>query len=83
MARRLSVVIESTHANISTVTANSIYLTSDRDYGFYKFKISGNGETAGPLWGGVGFTFEDLIDWINPLQHVLGVTTLYRKLTGD
>jgi len=70
------------------VTANSIFPTSDRAYGFDKFKIpvtsiDENGETADPLWGEDGFTFGDLIDLINPLHHIPGVATLYRELTGD
>ena len=74
--------------NVSTVTANPIFPTSDRDYGFDKFKISvasvdENGEIANQLWGEDGFTFGDLIDLINPLQHIPGVATLYRELTGD
>lgn len=34
-------------------------------------------------WGADGFTFGDLIDIINPLQHIPVVSTLYRNLTGD
>ena len=70
------------------MTANPILPTSDRDYGFDKFKIpvasiNENGEPAGQLWGEDGLTFGDLIDLINPLQHIPGVATLYRGLTGD
>ena len=32
--------------------------------------------------GGGGF-FSDIIDIINPLQHIPVISTLYRKLTGD
>lgn len=35
-------------------------------------------EKAGPL-----NSFADLIDVINPLQHIPGVAELYRKVTGD
>ena len=70
------------------MTANPIFPTSDRDYGFDKFKIpvdsiDENGESASQLWGEDGFTFGDLIDLINPLQHIPGVATLYREFTGD
>jgi len=45
------------------------------------------GETAdGPgfePFGRDGFTFEDFIDIINPLQHIPIVSTLYREMTGD
>ena len=34
-------------------------------------------------WGGDGFGFNDFLDLINPLQHVPGVSTLYRAVTGD
>jgi len=41
-----------------------------------------NSEGANP-WGEDGFTFADLIDIVNPLQHIPVVSTLYRRLTGD
>ncbi|MBL6853846.1 MAG: hypothetical protein ISQ86_10705 [Alphaproteobacteria bacterium] len=31
----------------------------------------------------VGFSFKDLIDMVNPLQHIPIVGTLYRHITGD
>jgi hypothetical protein len=30
-----------------------------------------------------GFTFDDFLDIINPLQHIPVVSTIYRRLTGD
>ena len=39
--------------------------------------------TEGNFWGEDGFTFGDLIDLINPLQHIPLVSTVYRKITGD
>jgi hypothetical protein len=30
-----------------------------------------------------GLSFADLVDVINPLQHIPGVSTLYRSITGD
>ncbi|MGZ6007981.1 MAG: hypothetical protein ACXWLO_01710 [Rhizomicrobium sp.] len=30
-----------------------------------------------------GFTFHDLLDIVNPLQHIPVVTTIYRAITGD
>jgi len=49
--------------------------------------------TAGPpgtrapavdsVWGRDGFGFDDLLDIVNPLQHLPGVSQLYRHLTGD
>ena len=35
------------------------------------------------FWGEDGFTFGDLLDVINPLQHIPVVSSLYRKVTGD
>jgi len=34
-------------------------------------------------FGADGFTFDDFIDIINPLQHIPIVSTLYRQMTGD
>ena len=35
------------------------------------------------LFGKDGFTFEDFIDIVNPLQHIPVVSTVYRQMTGD
>ena len=35
------------------------------------------------LVGDEGFTFRDLLDIINPLQHIPIVSAIYRRLTGD
>lgn len=34
-------------------------------------------------WGKDGFGFTDLLDIVNPLQHLPVISTLYRDLTGD
>ena len=34
-------------------------------------------------WGEDGFGFSDFLDIINPLQHIPGVSTVYREMTGD
>ena len=34
-------------------------------------------------FGPDGFTFLDMLDIINPLQHIPVVSTLYRAITGD
>jgi hypothetical protein len=39
--------------------------------------------TATAAFGEDGFTFGDLVDIINPLQHIPIVSTIYRKITGD
>jgi len=36
-----------------------------------------------PFWGEDGFTFDDLVDLMNPLHHIPLVGSLYRTLTGD
>jgi len=35
------------------------------------------------FWAGNGFSFHDLLDTINPLQHLPVVSTIYRAITGD
>lgn len=35
------------------------------------------------LWGQKGFQFHDLLDAINPLQHLPVISTVYRWITGD
>lgn len=40
-------------------------------------------ETGEGFWGDDGFTFHDLLDIVNPLQHLPMVNMLYRELTGD
>lgn len=34
-------------------------------------------------WGEDGFTFADVLDMVNPLQHIPVVSTIYRHITGD
>jgi len=38
---------------------------------------------AAPQTRASGFSFGDLLDVINPLQHIPVISTLYRHLTGD
>ena len=40
-------------------------------------------EESFKLFGDDGLTFFDILDIINPLQHIPFVSTLYRRLTGD
>ena len=59
-----------------------------RDYGFDPFQapvtsLRDSDQGDGQFWGEDGLSFGDLIDLINPLQHVPGVAALYRKITGD
>lgn len=41
---------------------------------------SGGGEK---LWGEDGLTFGDVLDLINPLQHLPVISSVYRAVTGD
>ena len=45
---------------------------------------SADGDRAGSgLWDKDGFSFGDLLDVINPLQHIPIISNLYRSITGD
>lgn len=44
---------------------------------------STNGASADSAKDDDGFSFDDFLDIINPLQHIPVVSTIYRKLTGD
>ena len=46
-------------------------------------RAPGEDPSIAAAWGEDGFTFGDLLDLINPLQHLPVISTLYRKLTGD
>jgi len=35
------------------------------------------------MWDGDGFDFGDILDVVNPLQHIPVISTLYREITGD
>lgn len=45
--------------------------------------VSASGGEALKPFGDDGFTFLDVLDIINPLQHLPVIGTLYRELTGD
>jgi len=42
-----------------------------------------SGAASAGLWGEDGFTFGDLVDVLNPLQHIPVVSWAYRAITGD
>ena len=46
-------------------------------------RAAGEDTSVTAAWGDDGFTFGDLLDLINPLQHLPVISTLYRKFTGD
>ncbi len=41
------------------------------------------GKPGFSLWGTDGFSFGDILDVINPLQHLPIISTVYRAFTGD
>ena len=44
-------------------------------------KAGGSGEFS--FFGDDGFTFDDVLDIVNPLQHLPVISTMYREMTGD
>jgi hypothetical protein len=44
---------------------------------------NGRKQKALNVFGDDGLTFWDLLDIINPLQHIPGISTLYRTITND
>ncbi len=40
-------------------------------------------EKSSGVWEKESFSFWDIIDAINPLQHIPIISTIYRKITGD
>lgn len=46
-------------------------------------KTTGGRHSRFTLWGDDGFTFGDLIDVVNPLQHIPVLSTIYRALSRD
>lgn len=43
----------------------------------------GNTDKPSGIWETGSFSFRDILDAINPLQHIPIISTIYRKLTGD
>ena len=40
-------------------------------------------DSSGQFWSGDTPSFKDVLDTINPLQHIPVISTLYQSLTGD
>jgi len=40
-------------------------------------------EKSSGIWETGSFSFRDVLDMINPLQHIPVISTIYRKMTGD
>jgi len=51
-----------------------------------KFQNSSNttsSQEGSSVFGEDGFTFGDILDIVNPLQHIPVISTIYRKISGD
>ena len=57
--------------------------TFDQDHRFLDAAASSPPHRRTEFWGKDGLRFSDLIDTINPLQHIPIVSSIYRKMTGD
>lgn len=57
--------------------ARGVSQQGDGQPGRYDHETSGSSDDSGSM------SFLDIIDVINPLQHIPGVSTIYRQLTGD
>lgn len=56
--------------------------TAQTDTGGLKMGLAGEGDKAAPA-GSAPYTFGDVIDMINPLQHIPILGNIYRSITGD
>lgn len=55
----------------------------ERTQGFVRRERLQGADEGSWLFGEDGFGFDDLVDAINPLQHIPVVSSIYRWLTGD
>lgn len=58
-------------------------LTSAEIIKFHESGFSASSSEADSMFGEDGFSFGDILDIVNPLQHIPVLNTIYRKLTGD
>lgn len=58
-------------------------LTSAEIIKFHNSSDTTSSQESSSIFGEDGFTFGDIIDIINPLQHIPVVNSIYRKITGD
>ncbi len=58
-------------------------LTSAEIIKFHNSSNTTSAQESTSVFGEDGFTFGDIIDIINPLQHIPIVSSIYRKITGD
>lgn len=66
----------------STLGTNNASPQPPREVAFNAPKSEG-GDGNLTLFGDDGFSFADLIDVVNPLQHIPFVSTYYREMSGD
>ena len=53
------------------------------DYSSHVTSAPASASVSAPQSRASGFSFGDLLDVVNPLQHIPVISTLYRHLTGD
>lgn len=58
-------------------------LTSAEIIKFHTASNTAPSQKENSIFGEDGFNFADIIDIINPLQHIPIVNSIYRKITGD
>ena len=66
-----------------TPSASAIHAIFPSIPGPVKPVSSANAAASAAASPDYGFSFDDLIDMVNPLQHIPVVGTLYRAITGD
>lgn len=74
----------------NSILAEQISYSTTRDTGIASLINASNNKSAATstgattsIFGEDGFTFGDIIDIINPLQHIPIVSNIYRKISGD
>jgi hypothetical protein len=58
-------------------------LTSAEIIKFHNSSNTTPSQESSSIFGEDGFTFGDILDIVNPLQHIPVVSSIYRKITGD
>lgn len=69
--------------SVHPAAPTQITLTTPRGEGGAAPATSDQPSTKNDFWGEDGFAFGDLLDVINPLQHIPIVSTIYRAITHD
>jgi hypothetical protein len=75
---------EPVNADGSAIPDEILYHHRPEDIGDHTNQdVPGETESNSSFFGSDGLTFGDVLDVINPLQHIPVVSTLYRAITGD